>query len=65
MEARILNEFRAIVGASGLITERDQLSTYECDGLTMFRVVPLAVLRRADGPHWRREAGARLRARPH
>ena len=44
MEDRILNEFRAIVGAPGLITEPEQLSTYECDGLTMFRVLPLAVL---------------------
>ena len=44
MEARILKEFRAIVGAPGLITEAEQLSTYECDGLTMFRVLPLAVL---------------------
>jgi len=44
MEVRILNEFRSIVGKEGLITEREQLSTYECDGLTMFRVLPLAVL---------------------
>jgi len=44
MENRILNEFRAIVGAAGLITEREELSTYECDGLTLFRVLPLAVL---------------------
>ena len=44
MDARILKEFRAIVGAPGLITEAEQLSTYECDGLTMFRVLPLAVL---------------------
>ncbi len=44
MEARILKEFRAIVGAPGLITEAEQLSTYECDGLTMFRVMPQAVL---------------------
>src|SRR5215469_7700371 len=44
MEARILDEFRAIVGAPGLITEPEQLSTYECDGLTVFRVLPLAVL---------------------
>ncbi len=44
MEARILNEFRAIVGPAGLITEKEQLSTYECDGLTMFRVMPQAVL---------------------
>src|SRR5260370_42260436 len=44
MEARILDEFRAIVGARDLITEPEQLSTYECDGLTVFRVLPLAVL---------------------
>src|SRR5258708_2178176 len=44
MEARILDEFRAIVGAADLITEPEQLSTYECDALTVFRVLPLAVL---------------------
>jgi glycolate oxidase len=43
MEARILDQFRAIVG-KGLITEASQLHTYECDGLTNFRVMPLAVL---------------------
>src|SRR3989442_11402412 len=43
MEARILNQFRAIVGR-GLITEPSQLHTYECDGLTNFRVMPQAVL---------------------
>ena len=44
MDARILHEFRSIVGAPGLITDAEQLSTYECDGLTMFRVMPQAVL---------------------
>jgi glycolate oxidase len=44
MEARILDEFRLIVGPSGLVTEPEELSTYECDGLTLFRVLPLAVL---------------------
>src|SRR6266536_5266746 len=43
MEARILDQFRAVVGR-GLITEPSQLHTYECDGLTNFRVMPLAVL---------------------
>src|SRR6202161_1047711 len=43
MEARVLDQFRAIVGR-GLITETSQLHTYECDGLTNFRVVPQAVL---------------------
>jgi glycolate oxidase len=43
MDARVINEFRAIVG-DGLITEPSQLHTYECDGLTNFRVMPEAVL---------------------
>ena len=44
IESRILKEFRGIVGTPGLITEAEQLGTYECDGLTMFRVLPQAVL---------------------
>ncbi len=43
MDAHVLDEFRAIVGR-GLITEPSQLHTYECDGLTNFRVMPQAVL---------------------
>ncbi len=43
MESRILDEFRAILGR-GLITDKSQLHTYECDGLTNFRVLPQAVL---------------------
>lgn len=43
MESRILDEFQAIVGP-GLITDKSQLHTYECDGLTNFRVLPQAVL---------------------
>ncbi|HTZ46387.1 MAG TPA: FAD-linked oxidase C-terminal domain-containing protein [Verrucomicrobiae bacterium] len=44
MDARILQEFRAIVGPSGLISSSEDLHTYECDGLTNFRVLPVAVL---------------------
>ena len=44
MHQRILNAFQAIVGPAGLITAPEQLRTYECDGLTNFRVVPAAVL---------------------
>jgi len=44
MEARILKELRAAVGKDGLITSSEQLQTYECDGLTNFRVLPQAVL---------------------
>jgi glycolate oxidase len=43
MDRRILDRLRAAVGDDGLITEPDQLRTYECDGLTNFRVVPAAV----------------------
>jgi glycolate oxidase len=44
VDARILDELRAIVGARGLITSTEELHTYECDGLTNFRVLPRAVL---------------------
>ena len=37
-------ELRAAVGADGIITGRSQLQTYECDGLTNFRVMPEAVV---------------------
>src|SRR3984957_17550703 len=44
MEKRFLDELRAIVGAHGLVSSPEELHTYECDGLTNFRVMPLAVL---------------------
>ncbi len=44
VQARLLEEFRAIVGNRGLISSPEELQTYECDGLTNFRVMPLAVL---------------------
>ncbi|HKW33713.1 MAG TPA: FAD-linked oxidase C-terminal domain-containing protein [Candidatus Acidoferrum sp.] len=44
MDARIFNEFRAIVGEGGLVSSAEELHTYECDGLTNFRVLPRAVL---------------------
>jgi glycolate oxidase len=43
VEDRILQEFRAVVGPRGLISSPEQLRTYECDGLTNFRVMPSAV----------------------
>jgi glycolate dehydrogenase FAD-linked subunit len=39
-----IDELRAAVGADGLITAQSQLQTYECDGLTNFRVLPGAVV---------------------
>jgi len=44
VDRRIFNELREIVGPRGLITSREELHTYECDGLTNFRVLPRAVL---------------------
>src|ERR1700737_3657174 len=44
VDARILQEVRAITGDRGLITSQEELHTYECDGLTNFRVLPQAVL---------------------
>jgi glycolate oxidase len=44
VDVRIFQEFRAIVGGRGLISSPDDLHTYECDGLTNFRVMPRAVL---------------------
>ena len=39
-----LDHLRNTVGNDGLITGTSQLQTYECDGLTNFRVVPEAVV---------------------
>ena len=44
MDFRTLNEFRTILGERGLISSPEELHTYECDGLTNFRVMPRAVL---------------------
>jgi len=44
MDARLVSEFRSIVGEAGLVTEAEQLRTYECDGLILFRVLPDLVL---------------------
>ena len=44
MNPSTLSELRAIVGERGLISSPEELHTYECDGLTNFRVMPRAVL---------------------
>ncbi len=44
MDPAILSELRAIVGERCLISSPEELHTYECDGLTNFRVMPRAVL---------------------
>ncbi len=44
MDPALLQRLRAIVGPGGVISEPEQLHTYECDGLTNFRVLPAAVV---------------------
>ena len=44
MNSQLVSEFRSVVGDAGLVTAPEQLRTYECDGLTLFRVVPELVL---------------------
>jgi glycolate oxidase len=48
VDARIFQELRSIVGKHGLVSSPEELHTYECDGLTNFRVMPLAVLLPSD-----------------
>ena len=42
--AALVAEFEAVVGPKGIIVERNQLETYECDGLAALRTVPGAVV---------------------
>src|SRR5437667_4512673 len=44
VDAHILQKLRSIVGERGVISSPEELHTYECDGLTNFRVMPRAVL---------------------
>jgi glycolate oxidase len=44
VDASILNELRAIVGARAVVTSTEELHTYECDALTNYRVLPQAVV---------------------
>jgi glycolate oxidase len=53
MDQSVIEELRTVVGAEGLIVEREQLSTYESDGLTVFRVIPEAVLLPTSTPQIR------------
>jgi glycolate oxidase len=50
MEAAVLAGLRAVVGIENVLTDRQELRTYECDGLTAYRAVPeVAVLVRDAG----------------
>jgi glycolate oxidase len=40
----LIRRMEAVVGAGGVISRREQLRTYECDGLTSYRVIPELVV---------------------
>ena len=44
MRAQFVSDVEAAVGSAGVISEPEQLRTYECDGLTSHRVVPALVV---------------------
>ncbi len=44
LSTAIITELREAVGADGLIVDRNQLQTYECDALAALRSVPAAVV---------------------
>src|SRR5437763_6631138 len=41
---RLIGRMEAALGRAGVISERDQLRTYECDGLTSYRSIPTLVV---------------------
>ena len=41
---RLVARMIAVLGPGGVIAEREQLRTYECDGLTSYRVIPSLVV---------------------
>lgn len=44
LSSAIIAALKSAVGADGLIVERNQLQTYECDGLAALRTLPAAVV---------------------
>ncbi|HAZ45314.1 MAG TPA: FAD-binding oxidoreductase, partial [Cyanobacteria bacterium UBA11371] len=40
----ILKQFEAVVGKNSVVQRREELLTYECDGLTSYRQRPAAVV---------------------
>src|SRR5438552_2873980 len=48
MSPQFLQHLAAVVGKAALLADPQELRTYECDGLTNFRVVPAAVVLPTD-----------------
>jgi FAD/FMN-containing dehydrogenase len=41
---RLVETMQSIVGSEGVISEREELRSYECDGLMNYRVIPELVV---------------------
>ena len=41
---RVIEALRAIVPGEGVIASKDELRAYECDGLSAYRALPMAVV---------------------
>ena len=50
---RLIRRMQSILGPGGVIAEREQLRTYECDGLTSYRVIPSLVVLPETAEHVR------------
>jgi glycolate oxidase len=44
IEPAVIERLRLLLGPSAVITDRQELRTYECDGLAQYRVVPAVVV---------------------
>ncbi|HSK99268.1 MAG TPA: FAD-linked oxidase C-terminal domain-containing protein [Rubrobacteraceae bacterium] len=51
---RLIQTMEGILGAEGVISEREQLRTYECDGLMNYRVIPDLVVLPETAEHVQR-----------
>ena len=51
---KLISTMKSILGAEGVISEREQLRTYECDGLMNYRVIPDLVVLPETAEHVQR-----------
>ena len=49
--SQLIQEMQGILGPQGVISEREQLRTYECDGLMNYRVIPELVVLPESAEH--------------
>src|SRR5215212_253851 len=51
---KLIQTMESILGTEGVISEREQLRSYECDGLMNYRVIPDLVVLPETAEHVRR-----------